>query len=128
MTRDEIRRAFRQAQQEEFAAVPQQPSIDASPKFQRKMERLLHRAPRRQISKKQRIVGILLAAVLLVLGGCTVYQIAFTNGAYIKYTGAYTDLRYQPTGIPLSGSRISREARLCAPLSTSGSPGLYPSL
>ena len=91
MTRDEIRRAFRQAQQEQFAAVPQQPKIDVSPKFQRKMERLLQRAPRRRISKKQRIVGILLAAVLLVLGGCTVYQIAFTNGAYIKYTGAYTN-------------------------------------
>ena len=55
MTRDEIRRAFRQAQQEQFAAVPQQPKIDVSPKFQRKMERLLQRAPRRRISKKQRI-------------------------------------------------------------------------
>ena len=87
MTREEIRQAFRQAQQEEFAAVPQQPVLQISPKWERKMERKLGLAPRR-ISKKKRLVILLLAAVILALGACTAYE-AFTNGASIKLYGPY---------------------------------------
>ena len=38
MTREEIRRAFRRAHQEEFAAVPERPTIHASPQFQQKIK------------------------------------------------------------------------------------------
>lgn len=85
MTREEIRRAFRQAQQEEFSAVPERPAIHASPKFRQKMGRLLGTAPR-HMSKTKRIAVLLLAAVVLLLGGCTVYQIV---NASIQYNGTY---------------------------------------
>lgn len=87
MTREEIRQAFRQAQQEEFADVPQQPVLQVSPKWERKMERKLGLAPKR-ISKKKRLIILLLAAVILALGACTAYE-AFTNGASIKLYGPY---------------------------------------
>ena len=103
MTREEIRRAFRQAQQNEFSSVPEQPSIHASSKWEAKMERKLGLAPRR-ISRKKRVAIILLAAVVLTLGGCTVYQ-AMTNGASIKLYGPYhnyytdeTEYRYLVRG------------------------------
>lgn len=85
MTREEIRRAFRQAQQEEFSAVPERPAIHASPKFRQKMGRLLGTAPR-HMSKTKRIAVLLLATVVLLLGGCTVYQIV---NASIQYNGTY---------------------------------------
>ena len=85
MTREEIRRAFRQAHQEEFAAVPERPTIHASPQFQQKIGRLLGTAPR-HMSKTKRIAVLLLAAVVLLLGGCTVYQIV---NASIQYNGTY---------------------------------------
>ncbi len=91
MTREEIRLAFRQAPEEEFAAVPQQPAIHASPQFQKKMGRMLGMVPAR-ITKTKRLTILLLAAVLLILGACTVYQ-AFTNGAYIKLFGPYTNFK-----------------------------------
>ena len=66
MTREEIRQAFRQAQQEEFADVPQQPAIHASLTFQRKMERRIRSAPWR-LSGRKKIAVALLAAVVLTL-------------------------------------------------------------
>ena len=88
MTREELRRTFRQAQQEEFFMVPEQPTIHASPQFQRKMARMLGLAPR-PVSKKKRIAIFFLVAVLLILGGCTIYQVVTTQAASIKYTGKY---------------------------------------
>lgn len=87
MTREEIRQAFRQAQLEEFADVPQHPAIHASLKFQRKMERRIRSVPWRLSGRKKMVVA-LLAAVVLALGGCTVYQ-AVTSGAVIKQFGPY---------------------------------------
>ena len=95
MTREELRQAFRQAQPEEFAAVPEQPIFQASPKFEKKMARMLGLAPRR-ISKSKRIAVILLVAVLLILGGCAVYQTVFASSARIAYVGTYTYNRIQP--------------------------------
>lgn len=92
MTREEIRRAFRQAQQEEFSAVPERPAIHASPKFRQKMGRLLGTAPR-HMSKTKRIAVLLLAAVVLLLGGCTVYQIV---NASIQYNGTYDYINLEP--------------------------------
>ncbi len=89
MTREELRRAFRQAQQEEFSVVPEQPMLSPSPGLEKRIARKLGLAPRR-ISRRMRAVVLLLVAVLLVMGSCTVYQ-AVTNGAYIKFTGIYTD-------------------------------------
>ena len=89
MTREELRRAFRQAQQEEFFMVPEQPMLSPSPGLEKRIARKLRLAPRR-ISRRMRAVVLLLVAVLLVMGSCTVYQ-AVTNGAYIKFTGIYTD-------------------------------------
>lgn len=111
MTREEIRQAFRQAQQEEFAHVPQQPAIHASLTFQRKMERRIRSAPWR-LSGRKKIAVALLAAVVLALGGCTVYQ-AVTNGAVIKQFGPYDNLY---TGLTeyhynvLNGNEVSEEA------------------
>lgn len=119
MTREEIRQAFRQAQQEEFAHVPQQPAIHASLTFQRKMERRIRSAPWR-LSGRKKIAVALLAAVVLALGGCTVYQ-AVTNGAVIKQFGPYDNLY---TGLTeyhyniLNGNEVSEEApryQLAAP-------------
>ena len=87
MTREEIRLAFRQALEEEFAALPQQPAIHASPKFEQRMERMLGLGSR-HISKTKKIAILLLAAILLILGGCTVYQVV--SSATINYTGEYT--------------------------------------
>ena len=89
MTREELRRAFRQAQQEEFSAIPEQPMLFPSSGLEKRIARKLGLAPRR-ISRRMRAVVLLLVAVLLVIGSCTVYQ-AVTNGAYIKFTGIYTD-------------------------------------
>ena len=86
LTREEIRQAFRQAQQEEFSAVPRQPAIHASPKFEQKMMQKLRLAPR-PISNGKRAAILLLAAILLVLGGCTVYQAV---SASIQYAGKNT--------------------------------------
>lgn len=93
MTREELRRAFRQAQPEEFAAVPLLPVLHASPQFHKKMERMLGLVPRR-ISKSKRIAVILLVAVLLISGGCAVYQVV---NASIRYTGETTVLNQEPT-------------------------------
>lgn len=67
MTREEIRRAFRQAPQEEFATLPWQPVIHASPKFRHKMEHQLGLAFH-PISHPGRTAVLLLAALLLCLG------------------------------------------------------------
>ena len=108
MTREEIRQAFRQAQQEEFADVPQQPAIQASSKFRQKMARKLGLTPH-PISRKKRIAIVLLVAILLILGGCTVYQTVFASSARIAYVGTYTYDRNQPEHRYLVGGYTSQQ-------------------
>lgn len=95
MTREEIRRAFRQGPQEEFSALPEQPEVEISSRLEKKIQRLFRKS-HLPISKPKRVAAILLAAVLLVLGGCTMYQ-TFTNGAYIKLYGPYQNYLTEQT-------------------------------